>query len=60
MASSIDDNAADEKSGKGYSWLFIIHCTSIADNKKICLRYAQADKVLAILNYQEEFDQEQC
>ena len=27
VASLIDDNAADEKSGKWYGWLFIIRCT---------------------------------
>ena len=29
MATSIDDNAADGKSGKSLGWLLIIRCTSL-------------------------------
>ena len=36
MATSIDDNAADEKSGKSYGWLLIIRCTRCRQAEKPC------------------------
>ena len=35
MATSIDDNAADEQSGKSMCQLFIIRCTSLRQEQSI-------------------------
>ena len=60
MATSIDDNAADEQSGKSMCQLFIIRCTSTPFNKRHCRQSRTANLHRLITFHNQSADLSAC